>query len=84
MEQPQSLRSLFDAAKASKVSLESRVDSNSDSYRDDVDATIAKFKECQKIVGHLSLFSSNESLEDVATADLQYSHSDATRCLKPS
>lgn len=71
MEQPQSLRSLFTAAKAEKTSLESRPDSNSDSYRNDVDATIAKFEECQRLVGQLSLFSSNEPLEDIATGDLQ-------------
>lgn len=72
MEQPQSLRFLFAAAKAEKTSLESRTDSNSDAYRSDVNATIAKFKECQRLVALLSLFSSNESLEDVATGDLQY------------
>ncbi|KAF7115715.1 hypothetical protein CNMCM5793_003218 [Aspergillus hiratsukae] len=72
MEQPQSLRSLFTAAKAEKTSLESRPDSNSDSYRNDVNATIAKFEECQRLVGQLSLFSSNEPLEDIATGDIQY------------
>ncbi|KAF4214522.1 hypothetical protein CNMCM8980_000687 [Aspergillus fumigatiaffinis] len=72
MEQPQSLRSLFTAAKAEKASLESRPDSNSDSYRKDVNATIAKFEECQRLVGQLSLFSSNEPLEDIATRDIQY------------
>ncbi|KAH1764805.1 hypothetical protein KXX41_004269 [Aspergillus fumigatus] len=72
MEQPQSLRSLFTAAKAEKASLESRSDSNSDSYREDVNATIAKFEECQRLVAQLSLFSSNEPLEDIATGDIQY------------
>ncbi|GIJ86114.1 hypothetical protein Asppvi_004987 [Aspergillus pseudoviridinutans] len=72
MEQPQSLRSLFTAAKAEKASLESRPDSNSDSYRKDVNETIAKFEECQRLVGQLSLFSSNEPLEDIATGDIQY------------
>ncbi|KAH2969417.1 hypothetical protein KXV49_005377 [Aspergillus fumigatus] len=47
-------------------------DSNSDSYREDVNATIAKFEECQRLVAQLSLFSSNEPLEDIATGDIQY------------
>lgn len=71
-DQPQSLRSLFAAAKAAKTSLESRTDSTTDAYRADVNATIAQFEECQRIIQSLSLFSSNESLEDIATADLQY------------
>ncbi|EAW13046.1 IGBP1/TAP42 family protein [Aspergillus clavatus NRRL 1] len=72
MEQPQSLRSLFAAAKAEKTALEPRPDSNSDSYRNDVNATIAKFEECQRLVALASLFSSNEALEDVSTGDLPY------------
>lgn len=72
MDQPQSLRTLFASAKTEKESLESRTDSNSDSYRSDVDATIAKFKECQRLVQFLSLFSQNESLEEVATGDIPY------------
>ncbi|KAL4887488.1 TAP42-like protein [Aspergillus karnatakaensis] len=72
MEQPQSLRSVFDDAKRAKTALESRSDSNSDTYRSDVHATIAKFEECQRLVGALSMFSSNELLEDISTGDLPY------------
>lgn len=72
MEEPQNLRSLFEVAKAEKTSLESRADTNTDHYRSEVDSTITKFEECQRVVSLLSLFSSNESLEDIATADLQY------------
>lgn len=71
MEEPQNLRSLFDAAKAEKSSLESRTDSTTDRYRHDVQSTIANFTECRRLVSLLSLFSSNESLEDISTADLQ-------------
>ena len=72
MEEPQNLRSYFNAAKGEKASLESRTDTTTDRYRTDVDSTIDKFAECQRLVSLLSLFSSNESLEDIATADLQY------------
>lgn len=71
MEQPQSLRSLFATAKAEKSELETRPDTNTDRYRSDVSATIAKFEECQRLVDVLSLFSSNEPLEDISTGDLQ-------------
>ncbi|KAJ5881299.1 uncharacterized protein N7473_012352 [Penicillium subrubescens] len=72
MEESQSLRSLFTSAKDAKTALESRGDTNTESYRDAVNATIAKFHECQRQIGILSLFSSNESLDDMSTGDIQY------------
>ncbi|KJK68467.1 TAP42-like family protein [Aspergillus parasiticus SU-1] len=72
MEQPQSLRALFAAAKSEKSVLESRFDTNTEQYRNDVNATIAKLEECARLVAVLSLFSSNEPLEDIATGDLPY------------
>ncbi|KAI9376348.1 TAP42-like protein [Aspergillus egyptiacus] len=72
MEQPQTLRSLFDDAKREKTALESRPDTNTDAYRSDVNATIAKFEECQRLVSALFMFSSNELLEDISTSDLPY------------
>lgn len=71
MDQPQSLRSLFDSAKGQKNNLGSRGDTNTEAYRDEVNATISKFQECQRQVSILSLFSSNELLEDVSSGDLQ-------------
>ena len=71
-EQPQNLSSLFASAKADKAALENRTDPNSESYRSAVNAVIAKFEDCQRLVGLLSLFSSNEPIEEVSTGDLQY------------
>lgn len=81
MEESHSLRSLFYSAKEDKSSLESRGDTNSETYRDLVNATITKFKECQRQVGIVSLFSSNESLDDLSTGDIQYIHSSANSSL---
>lgn len=75
MEESLSLRSLFKAAKEGKSSLEWRGDTNSEEYRNDVNAAIAKLQECQRQVGILSLFSSNESLDDVSSGDIQYAPS---------
>ena len=72
MEEPQNLRSLFASAKEQKDNLGLRSDTNTETYRDKVNAAIAKFQECQRQVSILSLFSSNELLEDVSTGDLQY------------
>jgi len=70
-DQPQNLRSLFVAAKADKTALEARPDTTSELYRRDVTAVIAKLEECQRLVRLLSLFSSNEQIEEVSTGDLQ-------------
>ncbi|KAF7716634.1 Uncharacterized protein PECH_006475 [Penicillium ucsense] len=72
MEESQSLRSLFQSAKDAKAGLESRGDTNSQEYQDTVNTAIAKFGECQRQVSVLSLFSSNESLDDISTGDIQY------------
>ncbi|GAB1214520.1 hypothetical protein ATERTT37_003684 [Aspergillus terreus] len=79
MEQPQNLRTLFTTAKAEKTELEARPDTNTDRFRNDVSATITKLEECQRLVDVLSLFSSNEPLEDIATGDL---HSDRESSLR--
>lgn len=71
MEESQSLRSLFQSARDDKTAIESRGDTNTEAYRDAVDATIARFHECQRQISILSLFSSNESLDDVSTGDIQ-------------
>ncbi|KAL4956055.1 TAP42-like protein [Aspergillus filifer] len=71
-EQPQTLKSVFTDAKREKTALETRPEPKSDAYRSDVNATIAKFEECQRLVAALSMFSSNELLEDISTNDLPY------------
>lgn len=71
-ENSQNLQTLFATAKKEKQSLESSLETNTDEYRSQVNATIAKFEECQQLISRLSLFSPNESLEDIATGDLQY------------
>jgi len=70
-DQPQNLRSLFVAAKADKTALETRPDTTSELYRRELTAVISKFEECQRLVRLLSLFSSNEPIEEVSTGDLQ-------------
>ncbi|KAK2792725.1 hypothetical protein FQN52_002787 [Onygenales sp. PD_12] len=66
--QPDSLQALFSLAKSHKKALETTPET-SDKQLPDV---ITEFEECQRRIAQLSLFSSNESLEDIATGDLQY------------
>jgi immunoglobulin-binding protein 1 len=41
-------------------------------YQETLSASIAAYQECLKIADQVSLFSPNESLEDISTKDLQY------------
>ncbi|KAI1925804.1 Type 2A phosphatase-associated protein 42 [Ophidiomyces ophidiicola] len=71
-EEPKSLQILFSSAKAQKKSLESAPNTNDEAYQDQLDSTLQLFETCHKLIAKLSLFSPNESLEDITTADLQY------------
>jgi immunoglobulin-binding protein 1 len=71
--QPKSLRELFSDAEASRVSLESSTASPiSSEFQDNIASIIASYEECLLIAQRVSLFSPNESLEDINSNDLQY------------
>jgi len=67
----QNLQTLFASAKAQKKAL-GETETNRPSYRDQLQDVISQFEECQRLIGQLCLFSTNESVEDIATGDLQY------------
>lgn len=69
---PQNLQALFASAKAHKEALEAISETDSPSYREQLNDVISKFEECQLLTRQLCLFSPNESVEDIATGDLQY------------
>jgi hypothetical protein len=71
-EQPQSLRELFSNAERARQELLSSYDSNSPAFQENLLQTIATYEECLKVSKQISLFSPNESLEDISSSDLQY------------
>lgn len=71
-EQNRSLRSVYSEAEQKRGGIENSYDSNSASFQDNLLLAIQLYEECLKIVGQISLFSPNESLEDIGTSDLQY------------
>ncbi|KKY23753.1 putative tor signaling pathway regulator [Diplodia seriata] len=71
-QQPQSLRALFYGAEARRKELESTYDSNSDAYQQKLSSAIATYEECLRVADRVSLFSPNETLEDVSSGDIQY------------
>jgi immunoglobulin-binding protein 1 len=74
-EQPQSLRALFSSAERARQELTSSYESNSPAFQENLSKTIATYEECLKLSEQISLFSPNESLEDISSSDLQYVHS---------
>ncbi|KAI5804979.1 TAP42-like protein [Geopyxis carbonaria] len=68
----ESIRSLFDAAEATKRTLESLYDSNSDQYQQSLQIAITKYQKCKDLIDQASIFSVNESLEEISTSNLRY------------
>lgn len=68
----QNLRSLFSGAERIRKELESSYDANSTAYQQNLAAAIASYEDCLKLADRTSLFSPNETLEDIASGDLQY------------
>lgn len=67
----QSIKSLFASAESKRRDIETSFDSNSETFRENLAAAIATYEECRKLADRLSLFSPNESLEDITSGDLQ-------------
>ncbi|KAK5165183.1 Type 2A phosphatase-associated protein 42 [Saxophila tyrrhenica] len=67
-----SLRSVFEDAETKRSSIENSYDSNSSTFQDNVRSALQLYEQCLQIADRISLFSPNETLEDINTADLQY------------
>ncbi|RDW69818.1 hypothetical protein BP6252_08838 [Coleophoma cylindrospora] len=68
----QNLKSLYASAESKRKSLESSWDTNTATYQQNLASAIAAYEECRQLTDRLSLFSPNESLEDITSGDLQY------------
>jgi immunoglobulin-binding protein 1 len=69
---PQSLRSLYGSGNAQRKTLESAIGTSSPEYQKDLQATITTFEACQRLVEQASLFSRNETVDDIPSGDLEY------------
>ena len=70
-EEPHNLRSVYAAAENLRRGIESSFDTNAPAYQAQVTAAIKAYEQCLKIAGHISLFSPNESIEDISSHDIQ-------------
>ncbi|KAK3307080.1 TAP42-like protein [Chaetomium strumarium] len=72
-DEPRSLRALFADAESKRVTLEQTpFNPNSSEYTDTVSSAVKLYQDCLGLISALSVFSPNESLEDIATADLPF------------
>lgn len=71
-EQPKTLRGLFTEAEVKRREIESSWNSNSTAFQENLSAAIATYEECLKVADQVSLFSLNETLDDVSSGHLQY------------
>ncbi|KAI0905662.1 TAP42-like family protein [Ustulina deusta] len=71
-EEPRTLKWAFQAAEGKRLAIEGSYDVTSPTYQEDVAAAQESYEECVHIIDKISLFSANESLEDLATSDLPY------------
>lgn len=72
MEYQSNLKTLFALFKTQQKHLESTTEPSSAVYQDNLRAATATIEECSRLVDSLSLFSRNESEDDIASTDLQY------------
>jgi len=68
----QSIRALFGSAERQRKDIEASWDSNTATYQQNLAAAIATYENCLQLADRLSLFSPNETLEDLASGDMQY------------
>lgn len=71
-DEPQSLKSLLEQAEEEQAALANIDDSTSPEYREKLSVAIQKYEKCRRQASELSIFSPNESVEDIATSSLPY------------
>ena len=72
MDQPTNIRTLFSSAKALRKDLDSYPEPTSSAYQENLRSALTSLEECRKLADRLSLFSPNESQDDISSGDLQY------------
>lgn len=71
-EPPQSLRALFAKAEQERISLEASPSTISATFQENLSSAILTYEECLRVADRVSLFSPNETLDDINSGDLQY------------
>ena len=70
-DRPKSIKYLFHTAERARQDLSTYPSTNSSDYQDALRKAIATYENCLKVAEQASLFSPNETLDDVSSSDLQ-------------
>lgn len=71
-DQPQSLRQLYTIAEQHRKQLESAFSTTSIEFQENLSSAILAYEQCLASVDRISLFSPNETLDDISTSDLPF------------
>ena len=71
MESEANIRTLFATARNGRKELETSPDPTSASYQEKLQLFISTLEQCRQIADRISLFSPNETEEDISSGDLQ-------------
>lgn len=70
-EEPKSIRELYRTAERLRNDLSNSPDSNNPAFQETLSTAIATYESCLNLSEQVSLFSPNETLDDVSSSDLQ-------------
>ncbi|KAG9246056.1 TAP42-like protein [Calycina marina] len=68
----QSIRLLFGSAERQRQEIEASWDTNTATYQQNLASAIADYEDCLRLADRISLFSPNETLDDLTSGDLKY------------
>ena len=71
MDQDLSIKGLFNSARSLSKQLETLPNPTASKYQETLHTAINQFEECRTLIDRLSLFSPNESFDDISSGDLQ-------------
>lgn len=71
-DQPQSLKSLFQAAESRRATLDTTYEATSPKYQTILSEALSLYEHARQRISAVNLFSPNEAVEDIATSDLPY------------
>ena len=71
MESEANIRTLFASAKSARNDLEKSPDPTSTLYQENLQSAISALEQCRQIADRISLFSPNETEDDISSGDLQ-------------
>ncbi|QSZ34453.1 hypothetical protein DSL72_006047 [Monilinia vaccinii-corymbosi] len=67
-----SVKTIFNSAERQRLAIESSWQTNTEQYQEDIRNALSTYQECRQLADRLALFSSNETLDDINSSDIQY------------